>query len=240
MVTVVNPHHWLTDDGRLPDNPKLRAKVLRVAQFIEYGGTLLPAQGLQTLLACRKRPGRVPCEGLMFVLKQSDDALLAFCPVCTEDEYLIYEWEDTVWADGPPEPFDVREQVAAQAPEPRTLTRSERAEIMARALSLLGSSLSLTEVRKRIEGACTPSEVISWIMSSLPEPPTQSLAERFIPAFMAFWNDVVAALPPKLWPDDHSAAPASSSAFSSNKVGRNAPCPCGSGKKYKRCCLMEH
>ncbi len=22
----------------------------------------------------------------------------------------------------------------------------------------------------------------------------------------------------------------------SNKVGRNAPCPCGSGKKYKHCC----
>jgi preprotein translocase subunit SecA len=21
------------------------------------------------------------------------------------------------------------------------------------------------------------------------------------------------------------------------KVGRNDPCPCGSGKKYKRCCL---
>ncbi|MBL4940036.1 MAG: SEC-C domain-containing protein [Colwellia sp.] len=21
------------------------------------------------------------------------------------------------------------------------------------------------------------------------------------------------------------------------KVGRNAPCPCGSGKKYKKCCL---
>lgn len=21
-----------------------------------------------------------------------------------------------------------------------------------------------------------------------------------------------------------------------NKIGRNAPCPCGSGKKYKRCC----
>ncbi|MYH39749.1 MAG: SEC-C domain-containing protein, partial [Candidatus Dadabacteria bacterium] len=20
------------------------------------------------------------------------------------------------------------------------------------------------------------------------------------------------------------------------KVGRNSPCPCGSGKKYKRCC----
>jgi uncharacterized protein YchJ len=24
--------------------------------------------------------------------------------------------------------------------------------------------------------------------------------------------------------------------FISQKIGRNAPCPCGSGKKYKRCC----
>jgi SEC-C motif-containing protein len=23
------------------------------------------------------------------------------------------------------------------------------------------------------------------------------------------------------------------------KVGRNSPCPCGSGKKYKRCCLRK-
>ena len=23
----------------------------------------------------------------------------------------------------------------------------------------------------------------------------------------------------------------------SSKVGRNEPCPCGSGKKYKKCCL---
>jgi uncharacterized protein YchJ len=23
-------------------------------------------------------------------------------------------------------------------------------------------------------------------------------------------------------------------------VGRNDPCPCGSGKKFKKCCLMEH
>jgi len=25
--------------------------------------------------------------------------------------------------------------------------------------------------------------------------------------------------------------------FPSNKIGRNEPCPCGSGKKYKKCCL---
>jgi uncharacterized protein YecA (UPF0149 family) len=23
------------------------------------------------------------------------------------------------------------------------------------------------------------------------------------------------------------------------KIGRNEPCPCGSGKKYKRCCLKN-
>lgn len=25
-----------------------------------------------------------------------------------------------------------------------------------------------------------------------------------------------------------------------NAIGRNDPCPCGSGKKYKRCCLARH
>lgn len=25
--------------------------------------------------------------------------------------------------------------------------------------------------------------------------------------------------------------------YSSPKVGRNDPCPCGSGKKYKKCCF---
>ncbi|MGA2894605.1 MAG: SEC-C metal-binding domain-containing protein, partial [Xanthobacteraceae bacterium] len=26
---------------------------------------------------------------------------------------------------------------------------------------------------------------------------------------------------------------------SANKVGRNDPCPCGSGKKYKKCCGLH-
>ena len=29
-------------------------------------------------------------------------------------------------------------------------------------------------------------------------------------------------------------------AFSASKTNRNAPCPCGSGKKYKKCCLPAH
>jgi preprotein translocase subunit SecA len=27
---------------------------------------------------------------------------------------------------------------------------------------------------------------------------------------------------------------------SGNKVGRNDPCPCGSGKKFKKCCMSDH
>lgn len=40
-----------------------------------------------------------------------------------------------------------------------------------------------------------------------------------------------------------ASAPAPNRAFptgpggTSRKIGRNAPCPCGSGKKYKKCCL---
>jgi len=26
--------------------------------------------------------------------------------------------------------------------------------------------------------------------------------------------------------------------FQAGTVGRNEPCPCGSGKKYKKCCMM--
>ena len=30
--------------------------------------------------------------------------------------------------------------------------------------------------------------------------------------------------------------PITSTRINENKVGRNDPCPCGSGKKYKKCC----
>ena len=30
-----------------------------------------------------------------------------------------------------------------------------------------------------------------------------------------------------------------SKAEMANKIGRNKPCACGSGKKYKKCCLLE-
>ncbi|MBL9218469.1 MAG: SEC-C domain-containing protein [Opitutaceae bacterium] len=40
-------------------------------------------------------------------------------------------------------------------------------------------------------------------------------------------NDEFIPVPARLDPQPHRAPP---------KIGRNDPCPCGSGKKYKKCC----
>ena len=37
-------------------------------------------------------------------------------------------------------------------------------------------------------------------------------------------------------PQDLGAPPSSARSTPTSKVGRNDPCPCGSGKKYKKCC----
>jgi preprotein translocase subunit SecA len=51
-----------------------------------------------------------------------------------------------------------------------------------------------------------------------------------------------AALQPG-WREIHGtnggAAPSEPRMLAGAKVGRNAPCPCGSGKKYKKCCLLK-
>ena len=39
--------------------------------------------------------------------------------------------------------------------------------------------------------------------------------------------------------DKATALPFHADAAQKNKVGRNDPCPCGSGKKYKKCCLAK-
>ena len=45
-------------------------------------------------------------------------------------------------------------------------------------------------------------------------------------------NNEIAFLPPQPRPAKPRRAPI--------KIGRNEPCPCGSGKKYKNCCLKSH
>jgi len=115
MLTIVNPWHWLTEDGDFPPSPRLRRLALRVAQCIEYGGPLPHEHGRETLIPCRFRPQRKPCPGLLWVVKLPDDAILACCDTCRAEEFLIHDWHDTLWAEGVMPPIEMQPENSSQS-----------------------------------------------------------------------------------------------------------------------------
>ena len=102
MVSSVDIRHWLTEDGYV--HPAARRQALRAARLIEYRGPLEACQMRETLVECSRRPGRRPCEGLLWVVKTADGCIDAFCQVCKQERVTISGWQDTDWADGPMEP----------------------------------------------------------------------------------------------------------------------------------------
>ncbi|HEY4183453.1 MAG TPA: hypothetical protein VGP07_00215 [Polyangia bacterium] len=115
-MRIIDVTHWLDEHGHIPtDNLRFRRQVLRVAQFIEYGGPLQQAEFRETLIACGRRPGRRSCLGLMWVTKNQDDSILSYCLVCKTDEALVRGWQDTDWADGPMEPVGPESSAPAVA-----------------------------------------------------------------------------------------------------------------------------
>src|SRR3954467_7270908 len=61
-------------------------------------------------------------------------------------------------------------------------------------------------------------------------------AAEFIPACVsqiaAYWR--------RRRPLPVGSGPSASAGLKPNKIGRNDPCPCGSGRKYKACCGRLH
>jgi len=227
---IINPAHWLDGDFIPTEPPALRAKALRVAQAIEAGGPLARGLSRETLIPCTEHLDGAPCPGLMVALKQRDDAILLFCSVCTNDEWLIYEWEDTLWANGPMEPIDIAAMAAEHGLGPlgpgRTPTPDDHDELLARALRLVGSRWTPAEVHQRMAKANTPSQVIEALVNSLPTPPPIAALERLLPVLIDLWNET-------------HAAPTPAPPRRKSRVGANQICPCGSGKKYKRCCMLR-
>lgn len=236
-VTVVNPHDWMGEDGSFPEHPRVRSRMIRVAQFIEYGGPLRTGETRPTLVPCRWRPGGRACPGFMAVLKQKDGAILALCMSCTEDEFVIYEWEDMPWARGPERPLHVEalKQSRAAATRARPPARPSTASVLDRALSALGCSMSADEVRDLISRSDHPTAVVQTVLGSLRRPPTKDALELFLPVLMNEWNST-----PR--PDLDGLSPTEARAAAPTApidLGRNRPCPCGSGKKFKRCCMSK-
>jgi hypothetical protein len=237
MTKVVNPWHFLDEDGGFPDDPAARSRAIRIAQCIEYGGNLQRGHSRETLIQCRRRPDGAACPGLLHVLKQKDDAILVFCVICEVDEYLIYEWEDTLWAEGQMEPIDIDELARAHQESPRPEpTSRDPDELLARTLTLLGSPLPAAQVRKLIATAPNPMSIMEVVLASLPTPPLKGALERFLPVVMDLWNATPRQELGGFAPNEvhtHTAP------RTSTKIGANTPCSCGSGKKYKRCCMNK-
>ena len=100
-MLVVDPWHWLTKEGDLPiQHPLLYRRMLRIARFIEYGGTLEKNERRETLVECKRRPKGKSCLGLMWVVKTDDDDIFAHCSICSTPECVIHNWQKTEWANG--------------------------------------------------------------------------------------------------------------------------------------------
>lgn len=99
MALVVDPWHWLDEHGELlRDNLPVRRNMIRVARVIEYGARLKRGKTYETLIECHRRPGGIPCLGLLIVTRTDDDYLLATCPDCRTDQMVVSNWQNTKWA----------------------------------------------------------------------------------------------------------------------------------------------
>ena len=58
--------------------------------------------------------------------------------------------------------------------------------------------------------------------------------EEFVVELYAYWRERESELELESFDDERLP-----STIRTIKVGRNEPCPCGSGKKHKKCCALE-
>jgi uncharacterized protein len=89
------------------------------------------------------------------------------------------------------------------------------------------------ETRTALAGLITLTK-INQGDSGLPEDQIEELTQK-APDRIASWVEILNA-----WRvGQHLASQPKTPAPSFGKVGRNDPCPCGSGKKYKKCCGLN-
>jgi preprotein translocase subunit SecA len=76
-------------------------------------------------------------------------------------------------------------------------------------------------------------EQLFKVRATREEPAPRSTAVAMVPRWQEGRGDAAAAAPARSSPRSEPRT------ASGQKVGRNDPCPCGSGKKYKKCCLLK-
>ncbi|MEE9384173.1 MAG: hypothetical protein V3V08_12250 [Nannocystaceae bacterium] len=250
-MIVVDPWHWLESEGALPEAPpQLRTKALAVAQCIEYGGPLSVHSGRETLIRCRRRPhGRV-CSGFLWVVKTQADEIHAFCPTCGKDEFLIHNWQDTLWAAGPMEPLPLEEVGAGGEGVDETGRANEPLfeQRLRKALDPLQSPVPLASLLLMIEAADKPAEVVQTVMRRAKTVDARLLRD-FLRALMDAWHAKKQRMPAVSRVNERPggedlATPmpgrhARRVRTSHVAVSHGAQCLCGSGKPRLRCCFLN-
>lgn len=112
---------------------------------------------------------------------------------------------------------------------------------MRRGLEIAGSSLTVEQVKRLVQQSAHPTTVLRAISSNARGVPEKAALERLMPILMEVWNntprpDLGGRTPTEMLGAQRAAPPPAASA---SRAGRNDPCPCGSGRKYKKCCLRE-
>lgn len=237
-LIIVDAEHWLSEDGDLPtEGPSgFLRNARRMAQCIEYGGQLPREHAVLTLIECRRRPKNQQCRGSLTVVKNEHDELYAFCTHCNSEEFLIRNWQSSLFADGVPDPLCVAptsSSTSVPGPTPDALP----APLQARLAAALGPSQpDIAELVALIDAAKHPTDVLQRLLAHNSAAPPREGVQELMGLIMEAWNatprtELGGRAPAAV----HAEARAPATA--PPRVGRNAPCPCGSGQKYKKCCL---
>ena len=97
---------------------------------------------------------------------------------------------------------------------------------LSRALVRRGVAVQVLSVASRADGS-----ELAWGRADIDEGVRVERAVASAPASQPRWRETHGTKGPASSGEPRLAAGA--------KVGRNDPCPCGSGKKYKKCCLLK-
>ena len=173
----------------------------------------------------------------------------ADAPYCFWDEYIThFLFEENEFADaenlvqitaGKPR-YIPEKEIFLKYAQPDDYSENHAAVRLEKFLAphLKISAVSAKEVVSELVFACSVDADIGHIMSILQEyhfhfDETDGLKAAQLIADLSFntrkWSN-------KGYTSKELRQTASSSAEKRTKVGRNDPCPCGSGKKYKKCC----
>ena len=143
-------------------------------------------------------------------LFEQPDSYAPLFPVDTRNDDVIWE----VWIEG----FDKAAKLRPQAWLPLVAADTRIAEAwreLMKLAELARAELRVSAEQYRALSAGAPEKIAGWVLD------------------LNDWRLAQYQPPPSL------RTRAGPFASASAKVGRNAACPCGSGKKYKRCCGLN-